>query len=166
MPSVSKQKYIYRRKEKPHNYLKYHRLIMAMARKRFGVSTKELDMLFFLYDEHIFTRTTMFTYQKIMPFDRMLIERFIERGLIRTWRNEVDYRNPLYELTRKGSAIVHWVYQRMNGEVEISETSLSRDMMRKTNGKLSGYSIVIREMAIRNKKMREAERRKTITPDL
>jgi hypothetical protein len=54
----------------------------------------------------------------------------------------------------------------MNGEVEISETSLSRDMMRKTNGKLSGYSIVIREMAIRNKKMREAERRKTITPDL
>jgi DNA-binding MarR family transcriptional regulator len=101
-----------------------------------------------------------------MPFDKFIIDKFIARGFIKQWRNEIDYRNPLYEMTRQGQAIVTWVYKRMNGEEEISMTSMSRDMMRKTNGKLSGYAIVIREMGKKRRKMSEAERRKTITPDL
>lgn len=142
----------YKRREKDNDYLKYHRIVMAWARKNYNVSTIELEMMFFLYTEDIFTKTKFKEYSNIMPMDRRKLERMIRQGWIRKWRSEQDKRYALYELTFQAKKLVNSIYRKMNGEENISESPRSNSIMLRTNTRDRIYSIAIKAM---NKKITE-----------
>ena len=137
---------IHQRRPKENNYLKYHRIVMAWARKKYDVSTIELEMMFFLYDEDIFTRTKFKEYSMIMPFDRRKLERMIHQGWIRTWRSDVDHRYKMYEMTTKAKRLVNSIYKKLNGEEKISELESNNALMDRTNSKTRMYSIAIKKI--------------------
>lgn len=145
----------HQRREKPGNYLKYHRIVMAWARKHTGATTVELEMMFFLYDEDIFHKTKFREYSSIMPFDRMMIARLIEKGWLRTWADSTDRRYKLYELTLKAKMLVATIMRKLEGKEKISELAEVNNLMRKTNGSVGVYSIAIKKM---NRKIDEKNR--------
>lgn len=155
---------VYRR-NRPNDYLKYHRIIMAWARKKYKISTVHLEMLFFLYSEDIFTQTKFKEYSMIMPFDRHKLERMIQDGWIRKWRSEEDHRYALYEMTLAAKYMVAAIYKKFNGEQVISESVASNELMDKTNKNTRMYSIGIRRMNKQLRMKKIEERKKLINPD-
>jgi len=140
----------HQRREKPNNYLKYHRIVMAWARQNYKISTAHLELIFFLYDEDIFTKTKMKDYAMIMPFDRNKLGRMIDEGWIRTWRSDTDHRFAYYELTMKAKRLYTSVVAKLEGREKISEFSDTNEMLKNTNSKHWAYSIAIKKM---NKKI-------------
>lgn len=136
----------HQRREKPGNYLKYHRIVMAWARKSTGATTVELEMMFFLYDEDIFHQTKFREYSSIMPFDKNMIPRLIEKGWLRTWADSTDRRYKLYELTFKAKLLVASIMRKLEGKEKISELAEVNNLMRKTHGSIGVYSIAIKKM--------------------
>jgi len=138
------------RKQKPADYLKYHRIVFAWARKNTGASTIEIEMMLFLYSEDIFHKTKFKEYSNIMPFDRRKLERMIHQGWIRCWRSDEDHRFKLYELSHKAKKLVNSIYKKLNGEEKISELKQSNVLMDRTNSTHKTYSIAIKKL---NKKI-------------
>ena len=134
------------RRKKENSYLKYHRIIMAWARKKYKVSTIHLEMMFFLYDENIFTKTKFKEYSIIMPFDRFKLNRMINDGWVRTWRDDTDHRYALYELTPLAKRLVSDIYKMMNGELKISAFPSTNDLIDTTNSKQKMYNIVVKKI--------------------
>jgi DNA-binding MarR family transcriptional regulator len=145
------------RREKPDNYLKYHRLVMAWARKRYKISTAHLEMIFFLYDEDIFNQTKIKEYARILPFDRNKVARLIDEGWLRTWPDSRDRRYKLYELTHLGKSIYNEVRNRLEGHTKISEFAENNALIQNTNSKHFMYKVTIKKM---NKELDKREKEK------
>lgn len=154
----------YRRPERPDAYLKYHKLVMSMAKRKFELSSTELDLILFLYDEDIFTRTTVKTYSRIMNFNGRIVDHLVRRELIRKWFEDPSRRYPLFELTRKAKYINKWIYDRLNGEEPISEFHLTKDAIAAVGERKTGYQIVLKQKAISDKKKDDKARRRLEKP--
>ena len=55
----------YDRKIPTHNYLKYWRVIRYWAKAKYGLTTPDLDMMFFLYSEDYFNKTKFKDFEQI-----------------------------------------------------------------------------------------------------
>lgn len=137
---------VIQRREKKYDYLKYHRIVMAWARKKYNVTTIDLEMMFFLYSEDIFTKSKFKEYDNVMPMDEIRLARMIEAGWIKTWRSDRDARYKYYELSSAAKGIVKSIYQKLNGEVRISELKRTNELMNRANVTHKKYAIGIKKM--------------------
>lgn len=161
---VLKRTKSYVRRERHDTYLKYHKLVMSMAKRKFELSSTELDLILFLYDEDIFTRTTIKTYSRIMNFNGRIVDHLVRRELIRKWFEDPSRRYPLFELTRKAKYINKWIYDRLNGVEPISELHLTKDAIAAVGERKTGYQIVLKQKAISDKKKDDKARRRLEKP--
>lgn len=159
---VSRRTKYHRVTDKEFDYLKYHRVVMAWARRNYEISTAHLDMLFFLYSEGPFNRTKLKQYALTLPFDRKKLERMISEGWIKTWRSEVDHRYAMYDLTHKSKILVSTIYKKLNGEQDISEDP-KRNVLMKPQFKKT-YSIVVKKIN-KAKKLEIEKKRRSLQED-
>lgn len=110
----------YDRKEPGYDYMKYYRVIRYWVKAKYGVSTPDLEMMFFLYSERIFNKTKFNEFEEIMSWDRNRFDRLLRDGWIGVWRKRHKSQTTLYELSYKGKRLIDVVYKKLNGE-EISE---------------------------------------------
>ncbi len=136
----------YRRSEKKGNYLKYHRVVFEWAVRRHKTTVETLEMLFFLYDEDVFTKTKFAEYDRIMPFEKRRIDKMIKDGWIWCWPDQVSRRHKLYELTHKSKILVQSIYRKLHGEEKISEIPEFNEIFQKLTLKDKIQSLAIRDM--------------------
>lgn len=110
----------YDRTEPSHDYLKYWRIIRYWIKAKYGLTTPDLEMLLFLYSEHLFKKTDFKEYEEIMSWDVNRFDRLLRDGWIHVWRKRKGGEATLYELTYKTKRIIDTIYKKLNGE-EISE---------------------------------------------
>lgn len=106
-----------------HDYLKYWRIIRYWAKKQYGFTVADLDIMFFLYSERLFTKTHFHKYGEIMSWDPTRFKSLIERGYIHIWREKQGKEARLYEVTFKGKRAINNIYKKLNGE-EIAESAV------------------------------------------
>ena len=97
------------RKQPTHDYLKYWRVIKYWAKRKYNISTADLEMMLFLYSEHLFNKTKFEEYQQLMSWNKNKFYTLIKEGWIHQWRKKKGKEAAMYELTYK-------VYGKLNGE--------------------------------------------------
>ena len=104
------------RKQPTHDYLKYWRVIKYWAKRKYNISTADLEMMLFLYSEHLFNKTKFEEYQKLMSWNKNKFYTLIKQGWIHQWRKKKGKEAAMYELTYKAKRLVNNVYGKLNGE--------------------------------------------------
>ena len=105
-----------------YDYMKYWRVIRYWAKAKYDIGTPDIEMMFFLYSEHIFNKTKFKEFEQCMSWDEPRFHRLLKEGWISLWRKRGIGEAALYELSYKGKRLVTAIYQKMNGE-EIGETA-------------------------------------------
>lgn len=140
-----KKKPLVSQRHKPENsYMKYWKVIKYWAKRTYDVTSPDLEMLFFLYDERLFTISKFESYDNIFKWDKDRFYSLKKRGWIHVWRNHTIGEARLYELTYKGKRMIQSIYKKMNGEEPIP-TSERRNPVMRRNG---SYTDKVYAMAI------------------
>ena len=120
---------IYKKNNKEYNYLKYWRIVRYYAKKRYGLSTSELEMMLFFYDEPVFTRTQFLEFCSTMSWNKSRFKEMVDRDIIRLWRDGKYQVSNLYELTFTSKRICNLVYKKLAGE-EINDDPEKNKIMK------------------------------------
>ena len=119
-----------------YNYLKYWRVIRYWAKAKYGLTTPDLDMLFFLYSEEYFNKTRFKEFEEVMSWDVNRFYSLLKNGWISVWRKRKGNETTLYEVSFKGKMAVNTIYKKLNGE-EIGEHPRVNPLFRKQQRHLS-----------------------------
>lgn len=109
----------YDRIEPRFDTMKYWKVIRNWAKQKYKITISDMDMLFFLYSEKLFTKDCFDEFMRTMLFDKDKFEKFRVRGFIIKWREGGYNQKSLYELSYHAKRIVYSIYAKMNGEEEI-----------------------------------------------
>lgn len=133
--------------KRQYNYLKYWRVVSYWARKRYDISSSELDMLLYLYDMPYFKREDFNYYGNTMSWDKKRFITMKRKGLVKLWREggTKESRSYLYELTVLGKTICRNVYKKLEGE-PISDNVKYNPVAKKETFSDKMYSKVIEAM--------------------
>ena len=104
-----------------HDYMKYWRVVRYWAKAKYKIGTPDIDMLFFLYSEDIFTKAKFKEFEECMSWSEPRFHNLLKEGWVHKWRERRGKEATLYELSYKGRRLVTTLYQKLNGEA-ISET--------------------------------------------
>tara|TARA_R100001224_G_C3966583_1_gene131005 strand:- start:26 stop:475 length:450 start_codon:yes stop_codon:yes gene_type:complete len=104
------------RKQPEHDYLKYWKVIKYWALRKYEITTGELELMLFLYSEHLFNKTKFEEYNELMSWNNNRFYDLIKKGWIHKWRPKKGKEAALYELTYKGKRMINNVYAKLNGE--------------------------------------------------
>ena len=104
------------RKHPEHDYLKYWKVIKYWAKRKYEITTGELELMLFLYSEHLFTKTKFEEYNELMSWDNNRFYNLIKKGWIHKWRPKKSNEAALYELTFQAKRMISNVYAKLNGE--------------------------------------------------
>lgn len=110
----------YQRKVPEFDFLKYGRAIRYWACRKYGLTTGELDLLFFLYSEMFFDKEKFEEFNNLLPWNRNRLPQMIEKEWIHIWREKVGNERNLYEITSKARNAITNIYKKFNRQ-EISE---------------------------------------------
>jgi hypothetical protein len=119
----------YDRAQPTHDYMKYWRVIRYWAKAKYNIGTPDIDMLFFLYSEHIFNKSKFKEFEQCMSWDEPRFHRLLKEGWIHIWRKRQGKETTLYELSYKGKRLVNTLYKKLNGE-EIGESPSMNPLFR------------------------------------
>jgi len=110
--------------KKDHNFLKYWRVIRYWAKRKYNITTEEIEMLLYLYDQPLFTRTEFIRFEGLLAWDKTRLNLFVEKGLIVVWREHVGYKKQakMYELSVQSKRICNSIYKKLMQEEHIPET--------------------------------------------
>ena len=114
------------------DYLKNFRIIRYWVQRNYGLSLAEMEILFRLYSEGLFTRTDFLDAENVYSWDKKRFERLLRDGWIHVWRKASKGEVNKYELTYKAKRLVTSVYKKLNGEDPIP-TSPRRNIIFKPN---------------------------------
>lgn len=109
----------YDRIEPRFDTMKYWKVIRNWAKQKYKITISDMDMLFFLYSEGLFTKDCFDEFMRTMLFDKDKFEKFRTRGFIIKWRNEGYHQKAMYELSYSAKRLVYSIYAKLNGEDEI-----------------------------------------------
>lgn len=146
-----KIKYIersYDRTPPKHNYLKHWRVVQYWAKRNYDITSGDLDMLLFLYDEGLFRYEDFDRFQSIFPWDKKRFYRLLNAGWIHIWREKNKRRGhaTLYEMTKKGRRLCAEVYKKLNGETPFAETERNNEVFKRKKYTDKVYSIRMSEI--------------------
>lgn len=112
----------YERSEPRYNYLKYWRAVRYWVKRNYNVSSSDLEMILFLYDERLFTKSDFAVYEKIQGWDKKRFYRMVDEGWIRCWKTRAERKGKagLYEVSKAGRRLCSSVYKKLNGEEDFS----------------------------------------------
>lgn len=128
-----KKKIVHDRYLPASDYLKYYKVVRYWVRRTYDITTPDLEMMFFLYSEGLFTLTKLREYENVFSWDSERIYRLKNMGMIHVWRKKFIGESQLYELTFKAKRIINSVYKKLNGEEPIP-TSVRRNPVMRKNG--------------------------------
>ena len=151
---VEKEKVVERKENKHHNFLKYWRVIRYWAKRKYDLSTEDIDILLYLYSEDIFKLSIFKEYESILNWNKNRFHNLIRRGLIISWRDKTSpkSRARLYKLSTKGKRICSTIYKKILQEENISESRVNNPIFGKASYSDKVYRNIIRKM---NKKSSE-----------
>jgi hypothetical protein len=118
------------------DFLKYYRVVRHWAKKKYGLSGPDLEMLYFLKGEHLFSTKTFEKYNNIFPWDEGRFKRLKRDGWITKWRTEGMDKNrwALYTVSVKGKRAITSIYKKLNGEEDFSMVPSKNPVLKKTAG--------------------------------
>lgn len=137
----------YQQRYKDHDFLKYWRIVRYYIMRRYKISYPDLELILYLYDEGIFTKTDFKAFEQSMTWKKGRFDELIERGLIRKWRDKNSTRNAdLYELTQSAKLICSHTYKKLTQEEPISETPQKNVIFKSEKYMDKIYKNLIRKM--------------------
>lgn len=69
-------------------FLKNWRIVRYYIQKRYDVTLPELEMILYLYDEHLFDRETFDSFATSLIWDKGRFQDLLNKGTIVEWRKE------------------------------------------------------------------------------
>lgn len=138
---------VFKPRERDYDFLKNWRIVRYYVQSRYELTTSELEMLLYLYDEHIFDKDLFNTFANAMSWDKERFTIMTDKELIRVWRKGVKGRERrLYELTPKAKRICVHTYKKLLGLELISEDPYRNKIMKGDNYMDKVYRNLIKKM--------------------
>ena len=134
------------------NYLKYYKVTSYWAKRNYNISQMKLELLFFIYDIPIFTRSDFKEFSKIMSFHERNLDLLLKDGWVIKWRREGINKHALYRISRKGKRLVTEFYKKMTGEEPFPESDRRNVVMRSNQSTDKIMAEKMREINATNKK--------------
>tara|TARA_E500000318_G_scaffold38065_1_gene36678 strand:- start:958 stop:1455 length:498 start_codon:yes stop_codon:yes gene_type:complete len=107
-----------------HDCLKYWRVIRYFIKRKYSLSTADLDMLLFLYTEDIFSKQQFLDYEDLLSWDRHRFKRLLDNGWVEIFRPKTKRLNTMYSVTYKTQRMIDSLYKKLSGEeIPTSQTS-------------------------------------------
>jgi predicted dehydrogenase len=132
------------------DYLKWYRVINYYVRKAYDISAHELDLLLFLFSERFFQKSTFDDFSRIVDYG-VDLDNMIAKGFVEVYARRQN-RKHWYQLTTKGSAIIRYVYDAIEGKpIGITPTTKKMRAKKSTQAE-KNYINLIEKM---NKQMKE-----------
>lgn len=144
-PNIYKRKTYFSR-DKKHNFLKNWRIVRYYIKRKYEISSTELEMLLYLYDSDLFTKKEFDRFSTTISWQKSKFKELSERGYIRTWRKKEGREAALYELTKKAKMICNQVYKKLTGEEVISEDPYQNCVFKSDNFQDKIYRNLIKKM--------------------
>jgi len=135
-------------RERKYNFLKYLRVVKYYIRKKYKITSSELDMLLYLYDVPFFRKDEFNYYENSMSWDKRRFYRMIQEGYIKEWRSGGTKlgKSKLYELTQKSKTICSNMYKKLMKEELISEDPRSNPIFKRETYTDKVYKKIIEKM--------------------
>ena len=100
---------------KSEDYLKYWRVVRYYIKKKYKLTTAELETLLFLKTEGRFSRDDFQKFNEVISWNKDRFEKLRRDGWIVVFRKRVGKRRALYELSYKTKRLIASVYSKLNG---------------------------------------------------
>lgn len=123
----------YDRTDPKYDWLKYFRVARYWVKRNYGLKLEDLEMLLFLYGQHLFKRSDFNEYQQIFSWDVNRFDRLNRMGWIHIWRQRRITEAALYEVTRKTRVMITQFYKILSAEVTISENDKHNIIFKKNS---------------------------------
>ena len=78
------------------DFMKYWRVIRYWAKVKYNVSTPDIEMMFFLYSEDIFSKKKFEEFERVMSWDTKRFDRLVKEEWIVVWRKRKGRQATLY----------------------------------------------------------------------
>jgi hypothetical protein len=157
--SKEKEKIVYRiryyeRTDPKDNYLKFWRSVRYWVKRNYDISSSDLEMILFLYDERLFTKHDFHAYGQIQGWDKKRFYRMVEEGWINCWKTRAQRSGKagLYEVSFEGRRLCSAVYKKLNGEEDFSTSPQENSIFKREKYTDKLYA---REMIEINRQNRE-----------
>jgi len=103
-------------KSKVDDCLKYWRVIRYFIKKKYGLTTADLDMLLFLYSEEIFSKKKFEEFDNLLAWDGKRFDRLYEEGWIEVFRKRKKTTKSMYSISYKTERVISGIYKKLSGE--------------------------------------------------
>ena len=139
-------------RERQYNFLKYWRVVKYYIKRKYNISSMELDMLLYLYDLPYFRKEDFNYYGNTMSWDKRRFYEMVKKDLIKEWRpgGEKYGRAKIWELTHKAKTICLLTYKKLMNDEPISEEPRSNPKFKKASYADKIYKKVIEKMNASN----------------
>jgi hypothetical protein len=135
--------------------MKFYKVIRYWAKAKYKLTSSDLDLLFFIYSEGLFSKTDFDFFTRIYAWDTNRFKKLLKEGWIRVWRkpNKQKREKALYDMSYKGKKVIASIYDKMLG----TETSDQKPNNPMFYAKASSYSNKVHRDALiaMNKEYRE-----------
>lgn len=100
------------------DFMKYHKIVIRYIVYVYQIKRSDLDMLFYLYSEHVFSKKDVIFAYKHQGTRNGTVEYLLSRGFVCLWADKTrdKTRRDLYHITMKGKKIVSHCYELLKGE--------------------------------------------------
>ena len=136
----------YFKREKKYNFLKDWRVVRYYIKRKYDISSTELELLLYLYDSDLFTKKEFITFANTINWQRSKFTDMCDAGYIKMWREKEGRESALYELTKKAKMICNQVYKKLTGEEVISEDPYQNSVFKGENFQDKIYRNLIKKM--------------------
>jgi hypothetical protein len=107
---------------KEYNFLKYWRVVRYWARRKYDITDTDLEVLLYLYDIDLFTRSQFRDFEGLLSWDKTRFNKLIDKGYIVEWREKNTRRQAkLYALSVSARRMCTTVYKKLLQEEHIPE---------------------------------------------
>ena len=98
------------------DYLKYWRVVRYYIKKKYNLTTAELELLLFLKTEGRFSREDFQKFNEVISWNKDRFEKLRREEWIVVFRKRHGKHRALYELSYKSKRVIASVYSKLNGD--------------------------------------------------
>ena len=141
----------YQIRDREYNFLKYWRIVRYYITRKYDITLQDLELLLFFYDEPIFSREEFNKYCSVLKWSNGRMNEFLEKGIIKKWRDGTGRVSNMYELTAKSKLICNHTYKKLLQEESISENPQHNPVMKGASYTDRMYRSMIKKMNSKEK---------------
>lgn len=152
----NKKKLRYQSNISGHSFLKYWRVVNYWARRKYNLTSEEIHILLYLYDEDLFTVATFKKFEGLLHWDKFRLQKLIKKELVVLWRDHSGYNRQarLYTLSFAAKRICNSIYKKLLHEQTIPEAHHHNPIFKGNGYADKMYRKAIKEMNVITKKKR------------